>query len=610
MAVHNSLLDKGTVERIRTVSIAIALVAMSLHAILIDHRPLSFIIALVLVCSGAFLLSSTPRALIEMGAISAAVALSGGYGSPYLSLYLVLTIGIALSLPLDRAMAISIVGGLAHCIQLYLLTGAPVPHLIAQGLSIASSLVVITYGCHFLLARASQEFLKAQAEFDTNKRELLDAVSDPIVIIDINQVVLLANLAAENLFGKDLLARSLDQIQIQQGMKKTDPQTLRMIKSGKVETYQLVRGEQDQKGFTTITFKNITELTTVEAQLASHERLATLLAASKKVGDLKTDFLSSFAGQSPVMKKVVQLITKVAPTEATVLIQGESGTGKELVARAIHNCSQVGSGPFVPVNCGAIPADLLESELFGHMKGSYTGASRDTLGLIREADGGTLFLDEVGELPLLLQVKLLRFIQERTVRPVGGTKDIPVQVRIVSATNRNLRDEVSANRFREDLYYRLHVITVSLPPLRERKEDLPELVSQLLNRISPEHESMISPQAMSALEKYDYPGNVRELENILERAVVLGDGIILPEHLPESLLQGRPTKGSTSVTETQILVDETVSFPVNLEQILTNVEVSYIKAALAQADGSKTKAAELLGVNFRSFRYRVQKLGL
>ncbi|RIL08498.1 MAG: hypothetical protein DCC75_08720, partial [Proteobacteria bacterium] len=370
-------------------------------------------------------------------------------------------------------------------------------------------------------------------------------------------------------------------------------------------------------------FQDITKLRSIEEQLELHERMARLLAQSSTQSQQTYDSGSGqievddkgvmFVGESVVMKKVFGLIQKVAPSDATILIYGESGTGKELVARAIHHGSGRTGGPFVAVNCGAIPETLIESELFGHKKGSFTSAHSDNSGLFRQAHGGTIFLDEIGELPVHVQSKLLRSIQERSVRPVGGDRDVPVDVRIIAATNRNLRKEIEEHNFREDLYYRLNVISVNLPPLRERKEDLPVLVHTILKKlVSADVVPTVPPQTMQILINYNYPGNVRELENILERAFVLGGEVILPEQLPDFVREydGSQVTPLSLRGETKLVIDEKLELPVNLDQILNNIERRYLEVALVNTSGAKKKAAELLGMNFRSFRYRLQKYGL
>jgi two-component system, NtrC family, response regulator PilR len=346
-----------------------------------------------------------------------------------------------------------------------------------------------------------------------------------------------------------------------------------------------------------------------EDLLKMQDRMARLLADEKKIS-LSSVQDPHFVGESPVLQKVINLIERVAHSEANVLIIGESGTGKELVARGIHKKSGRSDRPFVPVNCGAIPENLIESELFGHKKGAYTGAHADSIGLFRQAEGGTLFLDEIGELPLHLQAKLLRAIQEKAVRPVGGERDIPVDARIVAATNKDLKREATLGNFREDLYFRLNVITIPLPPLRDRREDIPLLVNTFLRRLLPEEKvPIIPPATLRHLMGYEYPGNVRELENVIERAVVLGGEVILPEHLPE-YVRAKADFHNHDKKETRIIVDESIHFPINLDELLATVEKKYLLLALEESHGIRKKAAELLGINFRSFRYRLQKFGI
>ncbi|MCB0311368.1 MAG: sigma-54-dependent Fis family transcriptional regulator, partial [Bdellovibrionales bacterium] len=357
--------------------------------------------------------------------------------------------------------------------------------------------------------------------------------------------------------------------------------------------------------------RDITKLRDLESQLEMHEKMAKLLARTEDENPINKTALPMFVGESPVMQKVFKLIKRVAASDATILIDGESGTGKELVARAIHAGGNRKDAGFVPVNCGAIPENLIESELFGHKKGAFTGADSDHPGLFRQADRGTVFLDEIGELPLHMQSKLLRVLQEKTVRPVGGSHDLPIDVRIVAATNRNLKREVERGRFREDLYYRLNVINLMLPPLRERKDDIPLLVNSILKQLCHEKSyPVVSPAAMQLLLEYDYPGNVRELENILERALVLGGEIIMPEHFPETLKNPKAGGRTTGLAETAIIIDEQIDFPVKLDDLLADVERQYLEIALLKTNGAKKKAANLLGINFRSFRYRLQKFGI
>jgi two-component system response regulator PilR (NtrC family) len=310
-------------------------------------------------------------------------------------------------------------------------------------------------------------------------------------------------------------------------------------------------------------------------------------------------------GKSKEILKVYALINKVAATSANILILGESGTGKELVARAIHETSPRGNLPFITINCGGIPETLLESEFFGYMKGSFTGAHIDKPGLFEIAHGGTIFLDEIGELPPVIQVKLLRIIQEKTFRRIGGSEDIKVDVRIISATNQNLVERVNEGIFREDLYYRLNVIPIHLPPLRGRKDDIPVLTKHFIEKYSREFNKEIRNISLYALEllmEYQFPGNIRELENIIERSVALETSNII---LPENLILSKGSEKQESLQNFNI-PDEGV----HLNDILARYEKNWIKKALEKSNGSKTKAAELLHITFDSLRYRIEKLGL
>lgn len=320
-------------------------------------------------------------------------------------------------------------------------------------------------------------------------------------------------------------------------------------------------------------------------------------------------------GQSPEMMKIFDLIAKIAPTPANVLIYGESGTGKELVAKAIHNRSRVAANPFVPITCSAIPESLLESELFGHVKGSFTGAIADKAGLFQQADSGTAFLDEIGELTPIIQTKLLRVLQEREFMPVGSTKTRQVNVRIIAATNRILEQEIISGKFREDLYYRLAVVPIRVPPLRERIGDVPLLVDHFLKKFSKllgKEVQTISSYGMEVLMQYDFPGNVRELENIIERGVALeSSNIILPESLILSLHRQEKNKPEQDKKKSEPLFiaahDENELFDQGLEEILQRVEKEMILHALAKADNSKMRAADLLKLSFRSLRYKTKK---
>lgn len=308
--------------------------------------------------------------------------------------------------------------------------------------------------------------------------------------------------------------------------------------------------------------------------------------------------LRALTGDSSSMQLVRSMIEKMARSQAPIYISGESGSGKELAARLIHARSARSAGPFVPVNCGAIPENLMESEFFGYRKGAFTGADGDRDGFFQAANGGTLFLDEVADLPLAMQVKLLRSIQEKRVRKVGAVVEEAVDLRIICATHRNLRECVDQGRFRQDLYYRLNVIELRMPPLRERMEDIAPLVDSILNKLCGDQHPRLSMAAIKALQLYSFPGNVRELENILERATALcvGDEISTDDlHLEPEDVGGGDAQGRGSET---------------LDEYLNRLERQAILEALQQTEGNRTAAARLLGVTFRSMRYRLERLGI
>jgi len=334
------------------------------------------------------------------------------------------------------------------------------------------------------------------------------------------------------------------------------------------------------------------------------------LALTERPKAVKGAGQSILLGNSAIMEKTRQIISKLARSQAPVHISGPSGAGKELAARLIHEQGSRAAQPFVPVNCGAIPPELMESEFFGHKKGSFTGATSDKQGLFQAAEGGTLFLDEVADLPLNMQVKLLRAIQEMAVRPVGMETEVPVNVRILSATHKDLAQMVETDAFRQDLYYRINVIELPMPSLHQRPEDIPLLVEHLLRKISDSWETpyqRISKPALQALQAYRFPGNVRELENILERAMTLCDGkLIQPDdlQLPES---------SPDFTDTVIIDQSDISaqdLTLGLDPALNNQEREAIIKALEQTRYNKTAAAKLLGISFRALRYRIKKLGI
>ena len=316
-----------------------------------------------------------------------------------------------------------------------------------------------------------------------------------------------------------------------------------------------------------------------------------------------------------------QQIARVSRSQAPVFIYGESGSGKELAARSIHNQSARADGPFVAVNCGAIPAELMESELFGHVKGSFTGAEKDKTGLFQAARGGSLFLDEVADLPLHMQVKLLRVIQEKSVRPVGSQTEIPTDVRILSASHKNLADEVSRRNFRQDLYYRINVIELDVPSLRQRQDDIAELSEEILLRIAEDNYvspvPTLSPEALQALCEYPFPGNIRELENILQRAVTLCEnGVVSVQNLDLQNGSALPSVTTSPRVLDSPMYNSEAAFSLphgegfSLENHLEAIERKAIERALEESRWNKTAAAQRLGMSFRSLRYRMKKLNM
>ncbi|MFN8392406.1 MAG: sigma 54-interacting transcriptional regulator [Bdellovibrionota bacterium] len=467
------------------------------------------------------------------------------------------------------------------------------------------------------------------------QRKVFDDMSEGIITMDLSSTITGLNQAARSILGlseleaSHFVGRMLPDMLRQRGLadaeklmksaedtsaaltlKKPDsPEEIHLDYS--VRTLSDKTGSENAKLFI---FSDVSHVKSMEERLHLHERMTKLLADTSPtnvITSVRHQF-SQITGDSPIMRRVYALVERVAASEASVLINGESGTGKELIAKAIHAHGSRHNQPFVAINCGAIPENLIESELFGHKKGSFTGAVNDNPGLFRQAHGGTIFLDEIGELPLQMQTKLLRVLQERTIRPVGDVRDYPVDARVIAATNRDLKKEIQAGRFREDLFYRLNVVNIMVPPLRDRREDIPLLVRHFIGQLCSSDQPLpqVSPEALQLLMSYGFPGNIRELENIVERALVLGGQAILPEHLPEEVLSAakrdsRPDTHTRMTEETKIIL-----LPIDLERELETLERQYLFMALEQSGGVKKHAAELLGLNFRSFRYRLKKYGL
>jgi two-component system response regulator PilR (NtrC family) len=407
--------------------------------------------------------------------------------------------------------------------------------------------------------------------------------------------------ASFDLVITDLRMRKIDGLAVLRACKEHSPRTLVLVMTAFASTESAVQAMKlGAYDYITKPFP-LDEIRLAIANALQRKRLEEENLALKRELRRERGF-AKLIGKSPALLQLFDVIRKTAESNSTVMITGESGTGKELVAQAIHYESPRRDGPCISVNCGAITEGVMESELFGHVKGSFTGAVANSVGLFAAADGGTLFLDEITEISPAVQVKLLRALQEREVRRVGDTRDVKIDVRVIAASNRDLKKALADGSLREDLFYRLNVIPIHLPPLRERREDIPLLVTHFVRRISAEVGKDIrgvTPEALTLLEQYQWPGNIRELENVIERAIVLGNGDRLDaDALPLNV--HRPpgaSEGAIDVPEGGL----------DLEAELDRIESRYIGAALERAGGVQTRAAELLGVSFRQFRYKLQK---
>jgi two-component system response regulator PilR (NtrC family) len=578
---------------------------------------------------------------LDPSIVTGVVYITGGPISPFLFLYIPLTMLWAFLGSLRTQFFIISLSGILY---LSLIIGmqfsfiSPTSYfdpsetslgfLILQGFGLTGAMVTVGLGTNILrssierreqLVADSARSIRSMGE---EHRTILDSVPDAVITVDGDGIITCANAPAHAIFDctTDMVGQSF--LKIACNILPTfSPQSTIDLNKGKTREFAVTRGPkrgrwlesfQQAIGSTSESspgvfyyFRDITS----QKESERRREIETQYVQATERRD-STKFLvkgtSGLVGESKLFLKVIDLAERVSKSDATVLLCGESGTGKELIARAIHQGSRWSEGPFVAVNCGAIPESLIESQLFGHKRGAFTGAVSDHTGFFREAMNGTLFLDEIGELPLHVQATLLRALQERTVRPVGGTSDIPINSRIIAATNKNLRREAESGTFREDLYYRINVVNITIPPLRERREDLPMLISHFVHRRTESGRAPpeITSDALRLLVSYHYPGNIRELENILERAIVLGGSLILPDHLPEHL-QTFEKGYSSSTTENHV-----VDLPCSLDSILASIEREYLNAALAKANGSRKVASQLLGVNMRSLRYRIQKYEL
>lgn len=571
-------------------------------------------------------------------------------------LYMISIVGAALIFRSHGAVITAALSGICYAMT----TSSILPQLNDNRTFLSFQQILIVYATLIFIALVSAVFSEKIAklthialrqeqdlsELSRQQQQLFDDISEGILTMDLSSTITGINQAAQAIMGlteyeaSNLIGRPFPSVLENFGVEvdtalnitNLDPNTpseLELFRSkndSPIRVKYSVRPMTERDGKETgkmVLLNDISRVRDIEEQLSLHERMTELLSQStESLPNLSTEILDSvqMIGESGIMQQVFSLIARVANSDASVLISGESGTGKELIAQAIHCKSDRHNKPFVAINCGAIPENLIESELFGHKKGSFTGAVNDNLGLFRRANFGTLFLDEIGELPLHLQSKLLRVIQDKRVRAVGDVHDHPIDVRLISATNKDLRKETQNNGFREDLYYRLNVVNVIAPPLRDRKEDIPILVRFFIGKHSDLDNVLprISPEALACLMAYPFPGNVRELENIIERALVLGGHAILPEHIPQEIREYRAyTNGNNSnnnsnnnTSHIEGIATDTKALPIKLENLLEDIERRYLLIALEASGGMKKQAAELLGLNFRSFRYRIKKYGL
>ena len=398
----------------------------------------------------------------------------------------------------------------------------------------------------------------------------------------------------------DMKMPKADGFQVLKKVKEISPDTIVIMitafgtKETAIEAMKLGAYDYINKPF------NIDEIRLIVRRALEKKRLSDEITILRQ--KIETTYsIENIIGQSPKMQEMFKLIPKIAQSNSNVLIIGESGSGKELVATALHNLSYRKDKNLITINCAAFSEGLLESELFGHMKGAFTGAMYNKQGLFEIADGGSVFLDEIGEMPVSLQAKLLRVIENGTFRRVGGTTDIKVDVRVISATNKDIKEEVTSGRFREDLYYRLNVVPINIPPLRERKEDIPLLVEHFLKKTS-DNPKRITPKAMKLLMDYSWKGNVRELENIIERTALLTDKEeIAPAELPTEI---------TGYQDDMKYISGLTEEGINIDKVIGDIEKRYLLQALEKAGGVKTEAAKLLNLSFRSFRHRLHKYNI
>jgi len=437
---------------------------------------------------------------------------------------------------------------------------------------------------------------------DSSVISILKAVLEPggYTIASAGSGVAALRLLGESVFDlmiTDLVMPGMDGINLMGKAKKLQPHMAVIVISASAAVDDAVKAMKcGAFDYISKPFKFDELLLTVQRALSYCDLVTENKVLRRSVQGTSQNGYGFIVGNSPPMLEIFRLIEKIAMTTSTVLILGESGTGKELIAKAIHNCSSRSSGPFVKVNCAAMPETLLESELFGYVKGAFTGAADNKAGLFEEAEGGTIFLDEIGSIPLRMQVKLLRTLQEKEIRRLGSTKDHKVDVRVLAATNEDLQKKIEQNEFREDLYFRLSVIPILVPPLRERREDIPLLIKHFLTACDQEsgRKIEIAEEAVKALTEYDWPGNIRQLENLIRRVAILSEnGVITAADLPQEVFGFQKTEPIDALSEN---TNETEVF-IPLKEYLKNVETTYIRNVLKSCNDDKERAAEILEVS-------------
>ena len=577
------------------------------------------------------LLFAGVQVAVDLVLVTLVILATGGLASPLAVLYNVVILNSA-QLRLGRGVMATAAAAAAiyGTVTAWLVTGASndfalAPHAASHGTIILSFFAIAGLARYLTTQLAAAESMLAARQEDLGRVEVLqqlvaNAVDNGLVVTDANGRILSANPTAAEILGlaPGASGTSLDALlpdasglgadapptEITVGDDGDAPRKLR-IKVGTVtDTFHHAIGR-------IYVISDVTTVRDLEARLKEQEQLEAYADTVRTSSDTAVTVFEGLVGESEPMRRLFGLIEKVAPSDSTVLVTGESGTGKELIARAIHHRSARAEREFVPVNCGAIPDTLIESELFGHVRGAFTGAIADRPGLFRQAHRGTIFLDEIGELPLAMQVRLLRVLQDRQIVPVGGTTAINVDVRVVAATNRDLERLVAEGKFREDLYYRLNVIRLETPSLRSRPEDIPLLLLHLLRTCSARHAKTVervSPRTMKTLCTYAYPGNIRELENIIDHAITLCEGDTLTEQdLPAHLMAER----DAPATAEAVMPDAPIfAAGRNLDEQLATYEKDMLLAALDRAGGVRKRAAELLGIKYRSLRHRLSKYGL